>query len=149
MIFSDKVDLYNLLEEYKEENSNSLVGELMKEIMSIDNIIKGLKEIEGKDYSEQAVYLILKRYEIKDVITRLNDCDFYEIADTYTLDKYIDWLINDIKTAESLDYENFVKETIGNEVTKENLKEYIINNKGYDDNTILLDNGNILEFFEV
>ena len=147
MIFSDKVDLYNLLEEYKEENSHPLVGELMKEIMSIDNIIKGLKEIEGKDYSEQAIYLILKRYEIKDVITRLNDCDFYEIADTYTLDKYVDWLINDIKTAESLDYENFVKEIIGNEATKENLKEYIINNRGYDDNTILLDNGNILEFF--
>ena len=147
MIFSDKVDLYNLLEEYKEENSHPLVGELMKEIMSIDNIIKGLKEIEGKDYSEQAIYLILKRYEIKDVITRLNDCVFYEIADTYTLDKYVDWLINDIKTAESLDYENFVKEIIGNEATKENLKEYIINNRGYDDNTILLDNGNILEFF--
>ena len=147
MIFSDKVDLYNLLEEYKEENSHPLVGELMKEIMSIDNIIKGLKEIEGKDYSEQAIYLILKRYEIKDVITRLNDCDFYEIADTYTLDKYVDWLINDIKTVESLDYENFVKEIIGNEATKENLKEYIINNRGYDDNTILLDNGNILEFF--
>ena len=147
MIFSDKVDLYNLLEEYKEENSHPLVGELMKEIMSIDNIIKGLKEIEGKDYSEQAIYLILKRYEIKDVITRLNDCDFYEIADTYTLDKYVDWLVNDIKTAESLDYENFVKEIIGNEATKENLKEYIINNRGYDDNTILLDNGNILEFF--